>query len=98
MYKDVGKIEDLDLDDAFKHFLKTNTYLKWDSPEFWDNLLYILPHKYDKRMKKLPGNEIRPIPLQRNDTNRINTTVEKCEQNLNAESQNLLTERSAISV
>ncbi|XP_054266773.1 protein toll-like [Macrosteles quadrilineatus] len=46
VYEDVGS--SADLDEGLKGYLQMNTYLKWETPWFWKQLVYALPHPPEK--------------------------------------------------
>ncbi|CAH1795237.1 unnamed protein product, partial [Owenia fusiformis] len=52
------EIEDAELDETIRHFIKTRTYLDVNDKKFWDKLFYALPEKRaNKDMKEDQNND-----------------------------------------
>ena len=42
LYDDIDSTKNIDSE--LKQYLKTNTYISWDDPNFWNRFFYALPH------------------------------------------------------
>ncbi|CAG9767244.1 unnamed protein product [Ceutorhynchus assimilis] len=49
-----GELDESNLGDEMNMYLKTNTYIKWGDPWFWNKLKYALPHSKHRGRHQVP--------------------------------------------